>query len=163
MVTIFGVVPIEQKGTVMNTQRISESEEEITEQIMSCVRRLPENRQSKLLNMLSTWVEKYPREHQRAECLEPVYYCTSDRLYKDLFVNFSAGGLFIETRDPISIDQKISLAFSFPNNEYPFKISGYVVRVDSEGVGIKFDTKSQVQVEMLKNQVNKMNIDPIHR
>ncbi len=142
----------------MNTQ----IEEDITEQIMGLVKRLPEDRKSKLLIMLSTWVEKYPREHQRAECLEPVYYCTSDRLYKDIFVNFSAGGLFIETHDPISLDQKISLAFSFPNNDYPFKISGSVVRVDSDGVGIKFDTDSQAQVEMLKKQVQKMSVDSTH-
>lgn len=155
---LWELYPWNEKGMYMNAHKISEREEEVTDEIMNCVNRLPEAKQSKLLNMLKTWVEKFPREFQRAECLEPVYYSTKDRLYKDIFVNFSAGGLFIETRDPISVNQKISLAFSFPNNDLPFKITGSVVRVDSDGVGIKFNTESQVQVEMLKNQVNEMNM-----
>lgn len=146
----------------MNAEKISVKEVEVTEEIMDCVNRLPETKQAKLLNMLKTWVAKFPREHQRAECLEPVYYSTQDRLYKDIFVNFSAGGLFIETRDPIAVDQKVSLAFTFPNNDLPFKITGSVVRVDSDGVGVKFNTQSQVQVEMLKNQVNEMNTFTTH-
>lgn len=142
----------------MNTKKTVERED-ITGQIMGCVNRLPEDKQSKLLDMLTTWVEKFPREYQRADCLEPVYYSTKDKLRKETFVNFSAGGLFIETNDQMSIDQKISLAFTFPNSEHPFKITGSVVRIDPDGVGIKFNTESQVQVELLKSKVNEMNLN----
>ncbi len=142
----------------MNKKKTVEKEN-IAGQIMNCVNRLPEDKQSKLLDMLTTWVEKFPREHQRAECLESVYYSTKDKLRKDTFVNFSAGGLFIETNDQMSLDQKISLAFSFPNSDHPFKITGSVVRIDPDGVGIKFNTESQVQIELLKSKVNEMNLD----
>lgn len=149
---------MELKGRFMNTKKTGERED-ITDQIVSCIHRLPEENQLELLEILTIWVRDFPREFQRAECLEPVYYSTKDKLRKDTFVNFSAGGLFIETSDQMSVDQKISLAFSFPNSEHPFKITGSVVRVDPDGVGIKFNTESQVQVELLKSKVNEMNLN----
>lgn len=142
----------------MNADKTMAQEQEVTKEILSCINRLSGNKKVKLLSILKEWVAKYPREFQRASCLEPVYYCTEDRLYKDFFNNISAGGLFIETREPFTVNQQISLAFSFPGTQHPFKITGTVVRIASEGIGIKFNTESQVQTEMLKNQVNEITI-----
>jgi len=53
--------------------------------------------------------------------------------------NISNGGVFIHTDFSINIDQQITMTFSLSRAEKDIKVSGKVVRVDSQGIGVKFD------------------------
>lgn len=66
--------------------------------------------------------------------------CSSHNIsFSDFIQNISAGGLFIETKIPLFIDQKLSITFTLPGDETPKKIKGKVARLDSKGVGVNFD------------------------
>lgn len=78
---------------------------------------------------------KHPRE--RAFILMD---CLGNKCaFTDFIQNISAGGLFIETQIPLVIGQELSMTFSLPNAEDPTKITGEIVRVDSKGIGVKFE------------------------
>ena len=77
------------------------------------------------------------RENPREPCFMAVDYVTQDRAYKDFIQNISRVGLFIETRVPFFVGERVSLAFMPPNYQKPIKITGEVVRTSSQGVGLK--------------------------
>ena len=53
----------------------------------------------------------------------------------------SRSGLYIETEPqiPLLIGQKLTQTFILPGTEDLVKISGDIVRIDSNGIGIQFD------------------------
>lgn len=93
---------------------------------------LEKRQQSKL-------VEK--REHPRKQTLINITYSDSDhkRAFTDFIQDISAGGLFIETGIPLSVNQELILTFSLPGPENPIKIKGKIVRTDQKGLGVKFN------------------------
>lgn len=80
----------------------------------------------------------------RRDCRKPYFipvdYATTDRLYQEFIFNISAGGVYIETRQPLPVGQKISLTFALPNQPIHIKTTGGVVRTDTKGIGIAFLT-----------------------
>ena len=53
--------------------------------------------------------------------------------------NISNDGVFIQTDGNFLIGQQIIMKFSLPKVEKDIVVSGKVVRVDSRGIGVKFD------------------------
>jgi Tfp pilus assembly protein PilZ len=78
-----------------------------------------------------------------------VDYCIEDRVYKDYIADISADGMFIETRMPFSVGQDVSLSFAFPNYQKHIKITGEVVRISPQGIGVKFKIANQDQEAMI--------------
>ena len=95
-----------------------------------------------LLKKLENWhrsklaeLRKYPRKSYfiPAECL-------SDGVsFTDFIQNISNGGVFIQTDANFYVGQQITMTFSLPKVEKDITVSGKVVRVDSLGIGVKFD------------------------
>ena len=78
---------------------------------------------------------KYPRK-QVFSYVE----CVGDGCeFSDFIQDISAGGLFVETQIPFFIGQKLTMTFSFPDADRPTQTTGKVVRIDSKGLGVKFD------------------------
>jgi Tfp pilus assembly protein PilZ len=65
---------------------------------------------------------------------------TLDGLYKEFVRNIGASGIFIETSVPFQFGRPITITFSPPNQDQPLEITGKVVRRIPEGIGIKFTT-----------------------
>ena len=66
--------------------------------------------------------------------------CISDGLnFTDFIQDISHGGVFIQTNGNFYVDQKIAMTFSMPKSEKDITVSGKIVRVDSQGIGVKFD------------------------
>ena len=53
--------------------------------------------------------------------------------------NISKSGVFIQTVFSFHIDQKVNINFSLPKIENGISVGGKIKRVDSLGVGVKFD------------------------
>ena len=96
------------------------------------------------------WQRPQRRERPTKSCLMLVDYAALDRAYKDCIRNISASGLFIETRTPFSIGQKITLTFSSSSYEKPIKITGKIARTGREGIGVRFKTENQDLIAMIK-------------
>ncbi len=54
--------------------------------------------------------------------------------------NISKSGVFIQTDFNFHIDQKVNINFSPPKIEKDISVGGKIIRVDSSGIGVKFDT-----------------------
>ena len=95
-----------------------------------------------LLKDLEKWQKskdekrKYPR---RSTLMDITYSSDQRRIFEDFVQNVSAGGLYIETNFISELGQKITMTFSHPDSGDPIKVLGKVIRVDSGGIGVKFN------------------------
>lgn len=85
------------------------------------------------------------RKHTRIPLRTVVDYAARGQAYRDFIHNISAGGVFIETAMPISIGEELSLTFQLPNYNIPIKITGEVVRISPQGIGVRFQAAKQHQ------------------
>ncbi len=87
-----------------------------------------------------------------------VAYRTVDGFITDWAVNISKGGIYINTRKPLSVGTTVRLIISLPGTEFPFDLSGKVMRVNEfdnpsnqvPGMGIEFvdvddDKRSRIE------------------
>ena len=138
----------------MNTYQNAQSDQPISQKIMSLVQNLSEEKKQLLLDLLVEWQQKELRSDSRMPCLVAVDFATKKRSYRDFMHDLSKGGVFIETRETFSIGDKVSMTFSMPDNQNHFKISGNIVRSEGNGIGVQFDTKlSSQQEEVIKASI----------
>jgi hypothetical protein len=103
---------------------------------------MSETEMRQLLKDLEGWQKsknekrKYPR---RSTPMEITFSSDQRRIFEDFVRNISAGGLFIETNLVTELGQKLTMTFSRPGSGAPVKVIGKIIRVDSEGIGVKFD------------------------
>jgi len=112
----------------------------------------------KLLKDLEAREHKEQRKYSRKDFLMIADYIVGDRYYRDFIQDLSASGVFIKTSQKFSIGQPILMTFMSPDNQKPFKINGEIVRVGTDGVGVKFEIESQVQELVLKSFVDMIQI-----
>lgn len=117
---------------------------------------LSDEKMGRLLKYLGEEEASEQRKYDRKDFLKIIDYTVGDRFYRDIIQNISTGGAFIETTETFSKGQKISMTFMSPDHEGPFKISGEIVRIHSNGIGVTFKLKSQVQELVLKSFIEKM-------
>ncbi|MCU0698717.1 MAG: TIGR02266 family protein [Myxococcaceae bacterium] len=90
-----------------------------------------------------------PTPARKAERLQHellVAYRTVDGFITDWAVNISRGGIFINTRNPLSVGSVVRLIISLPDAAFPFDLTGRVIRVQPHdpqsdqmsGMGIEF-------------------------
>ncbi len=104
----------------------------------------------RFLNFLLDWGQRDQRKHSRKSYTTAVTYATQDRAFKDFVTNISSAGVFIETGEPFSVGQEITLIFSFPYREEPIRIAGEVVHNVTEGIGVKFPSPDSDLEEMIE-------------
>ena len=131
-------------------------EQDVTSRLIELIRGIPQNKQRQLLEWLSKWDFRGKRKHTRKSCLIAVDYSTPDRFYREFIQDISAGGLYIETREPLLKGDTISLTFSVPNSEVPIRLTGIIVRTDENGIAVEFDRISKYQEEIISSLINKM-------
>jgi len=116
--------------------------EKVYSKILTIISTLSEAQMRKLLKSLEKWQQskfdekrKYPRKHTFiwTEC------SANSRFFTDFIQNLSVSGLFIETQLPFFVGQELSMTFSLPGADGPIKITGKIVRIDSDGIGVQFD------------------------
>lgn len=126
----------------------------VIDRIKSLVDNLSDEKQEQLLHLLIEWQQTEQRDDERIPCLIAVSYADQKRVYHDFIQDLSKGGVFIETREPLTIGEKISMTFAMPPSQSHFKISGKIVRTAEEGVGVQFENKlSQYQEEIIRKLV----------
>jgi len=112
---------------------------------------MSEDEQLTLLKELKERPFKEKRKHERKPFFMVVDYSTEERVYKDWIKNISSGGVFIETHMPFSVGQEVSLTFPLSNYQKYIKIIGEVVRIDIQGIGVRFKMANQDQEKMIKS------------
>lgn len=101
------------------------------------------------------------RKHDRKDFFMIVDYSVNDQYYRDFIQDISESGVFIKTSQTFSVGQKIQMTFMSPGYQKPFKIKGEIVRVHTDGVGVKFTIESQVQESALQSFMSNIQRETI--
>jgi Tfp pilus assembly protein PilZ len=86
--------------------------------------------------------EKDPREHQRKAYRKVVFFTSRKSKHKGYVKNISRGGAFIITRKKFAIGQILNLIFPATQLKKELRLKGWIVRVDENGIGVRFDRRS---------------------
>ena len=131
-------------------------EQDVTDRLIELIRNIPKNKQEQLLALLNKWDFSGKRKHTRKTCLIAVDYSTPDRFYREFIQNISAGGIYIETREPLSKGEDLSLTFSVPSSEAPIRLTGKIVRTDKSGIAVEFESISKYQEEIISSLLDEL-------
>lgn len=83
--------------------------------------------------------EEERRKHPRKRAFIHIDCSGNKCAFTDFIQNISESGLYIETQMPLFTDQGLSMSFPHPTNNNPINITGTIVRIDSNGIGVRFD------------------------
>ena len=117
------------------------------------IEKMSKDEQQRLLDELEERLVKKKRKHERKTFSTTIDYSTESGSYRDFIKDISSGGVFIETSNPFSVGEVISMTLLLPEYNKKIKIQGDIVRMDKQGIGVKFKT-SQVQEEIIKSFVD---------
>ena len=126
----------------MENNDIELGRNEVRAFIFEIIDDMSETEMRQLLKDLENWQKsknekrKYPR---RSTLIDITYSADQRRIFEDFVRNISADGLFIETNLLSELGQKLTMTFSHPGSGAPIKVLGKVLRVDSGGIGVKFN------------------------
>ena len=103
---------------------------------------MPETERRYLLKKLVNWYHSKSielREYPRKSFSIPIEHSINGVSLIYFIQNISNNGVFIQTDDNFNVDQQIIMNFSLPKVDKDRTVNGKVVRVDSRGIGVKFD------------------------
>ena len=86
--------------------------------------------------------DKDPREHPRKSYRKVVVFTSRNIKYKGSIKNISRGGAFIITQKKFVLGQMIKLVIPATKIQNQVKLKGWVVRVDPNGIGVRFDRRT---------------------
>jgi Tfp pilus assembly protein PilZ len=97
------------------------------------------------------------RKNVRVDCFVSVDYADSERVFKDYIEDISSTGGFIKTRESFSIGEEVVLSMGLSKEGSAFKIPASVVRIASDGIGVEFNTTSQVQKDIIQSLIESIH------
>jgi len=89
------------------------------------------------------------REHPRKHASITATFKIGDKTYTGAVEDLSSGGLFIRISNNVAIGEKIIINLSYLHLKEPFSVQGEVVSKRKDGVGVKFDSLTQDQKDLL--------------
>ncbi|PQP33158.1 hypothetical protein C6A36_00685 [Desulfobacteraceae bacterium SEEP-SAG10] len=119
--------------------------------LSSLITSISEAKRYELLEKLTNWYHsKYPKPRRHSNHLElrgyprrpfitPVELLKNGFTFMCLTQNISNSGVFIQIDFSFHIDQQITMILSPPKIEKKITVGGRIARVDSKGIGVKFD------------------------
>jgi len=69
---------------------------------------------------------------------QTITFSTQDRQYRALCKDISDGGIFIQTSEIFQLGQMVTLDIPFSDGRESIKVPAEIVRVNSDGIGLKF-------------------------
>jgi Tfp pilus assembly protein PilZ len=113
----------------------------VTARIIEIVLAMPVGERRTLLKYLEEKHIAGRRKYPRKTYFMEVNFVTRDRVSSGYIQDISSDGLFVETKESLSVGQHITLSFRLPNSEEHIKINGEIVRVSPQGIGVKLGMK----------------------
>ena len=116
-------------------------EDEMRKFLSILISEIPKEKGLELLTKLEGWVQSKQldlREHHRKHSSILVEILSDGVIFTDFIQDISNGGVFIQTNGNFSVYQQITMTFSLPKAKKDITVSGKIVRVDSQGIGVQF-------------------------
>jgi Tfp pilus assembly protein PilZ len=73
-----------------------------------------------------------------------ISFFVQNRRYQAICKDISSGGIFIQTDEVFHLGQLVTLDIPFSNGDQSIQVPAEIVRVDQEGIGLKFMKKEKV-------------------
>jgi type IV pilus assembly protein PilZ len=111
--------------------------------------------------------EKLPPRPPRLEYELPVAYQSVSGFITDWAVNISRGGLFINTKKPLSVGTPVKLIVSLPGTKFPFDLTGRVTRINTPhdganhvpGMAIEFVNVDDAKRTLIEDFVERLRTE----
>ena len=84
------------------------------------------------------------RDVARKPFEQTISFYAKNRRYEAVCKDISSGGIFIQTNEVFRIGQIITLEIPFSKGQESIQIPAEIVRVDTEGIGLRFLKKEKV-------------------
>ncbi|WP_319526268.1 PilZ domain-containing protein [uncultured Desulfosarcina sp.] len=97
------------------------------------------------------------REFPRVPCNISLDLAANGRAINCFATDISAGGMFVESCESFTMGQPVSICFSIGQDQLPLKLKASVVRLEHGGIGVKYESLTQYQVEILKDLINRFH------
>jgi len=130
----------------------------VSEQLMvklaGIANELPETKQKELLALLASW-QRDVRQAAREPYNELLNFQSRNGSHYGHARDVSSSGVFIETPAEFEIGESVKLVLTFISAPNPVKLTGIVVRIADNGIGLHFDSVSQSQVREMNSIISK--------
>ena len=130
------------------------NESDVTSRLLTLIGKMSDEERQGLLEEIETRPFLNKRRHHRKSYFSVVDYSSQDYTFADFIQNIAAEGIFISTSTPFSFGQEVSLAFPLPVSQEHITIAGEIVRIEEEGIGVKFKTVDQELKRKINRAVN---------
>ena len=124
---------------------------EIIDEIVKRVRDLNPDKQKKLLKILRRLQECQKRDYQRLNKRIEVDAAVGNRVLQTETKDIGAGGMYITTSGEFEIGKPVGLVFTILGPNPTFKLKGTIVRVEPDGIAIKFEKMSPISKKYLND------------
>jgi hypothetical protein len=125
---------------------------DVTRELVRLIKTMPREMQLKLLKILDNRRDtalkngkirllqrREKRQHPRSRCAMESVCASRERIYWDAVMNISAGGVHMETSDPLPVGQEVSLALTPAGSKDPIRIYGGIVWNSRYGFSVQFN------------------------
>jgi hypothetical protein len=123
-------------------------EKNVILRIMERVLSMSDEQRLDLLYKLDENLESDLSLGDRNECRKPydrtISFFVQNRRYQAICKDISSGGIFIQTNEVFHLGQTITLDIPFSNGQQSIQVPAEIIRVDNEGIGLKFMKKEKV-------------------
>ncbi len=123
------------------------------DEIIKRVHNLTPDQQKEILDHLKLMQADGQREYSRKETKIEITVVVGDKAIQGDALDISGSGMFIRTREKIRRNSPITVIFSLPVQDRPFKLQGKVVRTDPNGIAIQFGNVSPYFQKVLDTAV----------
>ena len=120
------------------------------------INQLPE---ADLLRFMNRYEQKQfamLREFPRVPCNLSLDLAANGRAINCFAIDISAGGMFVESCEAFSMGQAVSICLSLPEDQLALKLKSRVVRLEHDGIGIKYEALTSYQLEIMKNLIKRL-------
>ncbi len=115
------------------------SEKKMLDEIIKRVHKLDDEQQGEMLNILRAWQTGKQRNYQRLEAKTGIDVAVGDRVIQTTTRDLSASGIYINTAGKFEANKDVRIVFSVPGYDKPFKLKGMIVRVEQNGMAVRFE------------------------
>lgn len=107
-------------------------------EIIKRVHNLSIDQQKDVLHFLKLFSHNEERRYARKKARLSIDAVAAGRLIQADTENISAGGVYISVTGQFKLGERARIVFQVPDHHMPFKIKGELVRVESNGIAIRF-------------------------
>jgi len=141
-------VPVSVEGVFMENNEDYPEKNDVIIQLIKRVLEMTDSERLDLLEQLNMLpvqdLSLGDRDGARRIYDQTISFSTQERQYTALCKDISNGGIFIQTGDVFRLGQLVTLDIPFSDGRESIKVPAEIVRVNPDGIGLKFMKKDDV-------------------